>query len=108
VALELNNDNYENEVLRSKLPVVVDFWGPQCGPCLSLLPAVERLEQKYADKIRVTKLNVAAGNRMLCVKLRVLGLPSFLFYKDGVEIERLSGEQITEKDLEEAIEKIIA
>ncbi len=106
--VEVSKDNYEVEVLQSTLPVIVDFWGPQCRPCLALMPAVEQFEQEYAGKIKVTKLNAAAGNRMLCAKLRVLGLPAFLFYKDGVEVNRLTGEQLTKKDIEEAIKQIIA
>jgi thioredoxin 1 len=108
MAVEVNKDNYDAEVLQSKLPVVVDFWGPQCHPCLVLMPAVEHLEHEYAGKIKVAKLNAAAGNRMLCAKLRVLGLPTFLFYKDGVEVKRLSGEQLTKEDIEEAIKHVIA
>lgn len=108
MAVEVNKDNYEVEVLQSKLPVVVDFWGPQCGPCLALMPAVEHLEHEYAGKIKVANLNAAAGNRVLCAKLRVLGLPSFLFYKNGVEVNRLSGEQLTRIDIEEAIKNLIA
>ena len=108
MALEVNKDNYEVEVLQSTLPVMVDFWGPQCRPCLALMPAVEDLEHEYTGKIKVTKLNAAAGNRMLCAKLRVLGLPSFLFYKNGGEVKRLSGEQLTKKDIEEAIKSVIA
>jgi thioredoxin 1 len=106
--VEVSKDNYEVEVLQSTLPVMVDFWGPQCRPCLALMPSVEELEHEYAGKIKVAKLNAAAGNRMLCAKLRVLGLPSFLFYKNGVEVTRLTGEQVTKKDIEEAIKNIIA
>jgi thioredoxin 1 len=107
MAVDVHKDNYEAEVLQSELPVLVDFWGPQCAPCLALMPSIEHLEQEYAGKIKVTKLNAAAGNRMLCAKLRVLGLPSFLFYRDGVEVKRLSGEQLTKKDIEEAIKEVI-
>ena len=71
------------------------------------MPAVECLEQEYAGKIKVAKVN-AAENRMLCAKLRVLGLPAYIFYKDGVEINRLAGEHITEKDLIKAIKPAIA
>ena len=56
---------------------MVDFWGPQCRPCLALMPAVEHLEKEYAGKIKVAKVN-AAENRMLCAKLRVIGLPAYL------------------------------
>ena len=107
MAVEVNKDNYDAEVLQSKLPVVVDFWGPQCHSCLALMPAVEHLEHEYAGKIKVAKLNAAAGNRMLCAKLRVLGLPTFLIYKDGVEMKRLVGENITREELIGAINAVV-
>ena len=105
--IELNRDNFETEVLESKAPVMVDFWGPECRPCLALMPAVERLEKDYEGKVRIAKVN-AKENRMLCAKLRVLGLPSYLFYKDGAETKRLAGDNITESDLIEAIKALIA
>lgn len=98
MALELNQDNFESEVLQSKVPVMMDFWGPQCRPCLALMPVVEQLEKDYAGRLRVAKLN-SEGNRMLCAKLRVMGLPTFLFYKDGTEVSRLTGADITKDDL---------
>ncbi len=61
MALDLNRDNYDAEVLESKEPVMVDFWGPQCRPCLALMPAVEQLEKEYTGKLKVTKVN-ATGN----------------------------------------------
>ncbi len=106
MAIDLNRDNYESEVLHSNEPVMVDFWGPQCKPCLALMPAVDRLEEKYSGKIKVAKVN-AVENRMLCARLRVMGLPAYLFYKDGVETKRLTGEILTEKDLVAAIEETI-
>ena len=106
MAINLNRDNYESEVLQSQEPVMVDFWGPQCKPCLALMPTVDRLEEKYNGKIKVAKVN-AIENRMLCARLRVMGLPAYLFYKDGVETKRLTGEILTEKDLVAAIEETI-
>ena len=107
MAVEVNRDNFELEILGAKEPVLVDFWGPQCKPCLALMPAVEELERDYAGKIKVAKLN-AAENRMLCAKLKVMSLPTFLFYKDGVEIKRLVGEHITQGDLKETINAVLA
>ncbi len=107
MAIELNRDNYEIEVSQSKESVMVDFWGPRCRPCLALMPTVERLEREYTGRLKVAKVN-ATENRMLCAKLRVLGLPAYLFYKDGIEINRLTGEQISESDLVEAIKAAIA
>jgi len=107
MAVELNRDNYDEEVLKAEKPVIVDFWGPQCGPCLALMPAVEKLEEDLKGKIKVGKVN-ASENRMLCAKLRVLGLPTFLVYKEGEEINRLTGNDITEKDLLDAIAQVAA
>ena len=107
MAIDLNRDNYESEVLQSPEPVMVDFWGPQCKPCLALMPTVDRLEEQYTGKIKVAKVN-AVENRMLCARLRVIGLPAYLFYKDGAEIKRLTGENLTEKDLTAAIDETIA
>ncbi len=102
MAIELNRDNYEREVLQSKEPVLVDFWGPQCKPCLALMSTVEGLERDYAGRLKVAKVN-AAQNRMLCAKLRVMSLPTFVLYKDGVENNRIVGEDITKSDLIQAI-----
>ena len=107
MAVEVNRDNFEQEVLKSKEPVLVDFWGPQCKPCLALTPAVEELEKDFVGRLKIGKLN-AAENRMLCAKLRVMSLPTFLFYKGGVEIKRLVGEDITKSDLIAAINAVLA
>ncbi len=107
LAIDLNRDNYESETIQSKELIMVDFWGPQCRPCLALMPAVERVERDYTGKLKVAKVN-AAENRMLCARLRVLGLPTYLFYKNGVEISRLSGENITEADLRKTADALLA
>jgi thioredoxin 1 len=107
VSIDLNRDSYESEVIQSKGVVMVDFWGPQCKPCLALMPAVDKLEEEYTDKVKVAKVN-AQENRMLCATLRVISLPAYLFYKDGIEVNRLTGEQLTEKDLEDAIKAAIS
>ena len=104
--VELNRDKYEDEIFKSKEIFLVDFWGPQCVPCLALNPAVERIEEAYAGKLRVGKVNVT-GNRMLCAKLRVLGLPTFIVYKDGKEVNRLTGNEIKERNLMDAVEAVM-
>jgi thioredoxin 1 len=107
LAKELDRDNYEGETLQSDLPVLVDFWGPQCKPCLALTPAVEKLEKEYAGKLKVAKVE-APKNRMLCARLRVMSLPTFILYKDGGESHRLTGESITPGDIKAAVEKIVS
>lgn len=105
MAINLNRENYENETLKSNEPVMVDFWGPSCGPCLALNPAVEQLEKDYTGKLKVARVN-AVENRMLCARLRVLGLPTFLFYRNGSEVKRLTG-KIGELELRQAIKDIL-
>ena len=88
---EITTEEFASEVLEAKQPVLVDFWGPSCAPCLALMPFVEELAAKNADRLKVVKVN-AKENRKLCVQLRVLGLPSFLLFNDGNEITRISGD----------------
>jgi thioredoxin 1 len=106
MAIELNRDNYQTEVNGADKPVLVDFWGPRCGPCLSLMPSVEKLEKEYEGRIKVAKLN-ATENRMLCATLRVMGLPTFIVYKGGLEVRRLTGEKVTIGEIKEAVEAVL-
>jgi thioredoxin 1 len=106
MAVELNADIFEKEVVQSEVPVLVDFWGPQCVPCLALMPKVEGLAEKYAEKLKITKVD-ASKNRRLCLTLKVIGLPTFLFYKNGNEVDRLSGNSLKIEEIEEAVERII-
>lgn len=106
MAVELNRDNYEPLALQSKGVVFVDFWGPLCKPCLALMPAVEQLEKDYRGQATVGKVN-SSQNRMLCARLRVMSLPTFIVYKDGVERERLTGEGLKPADLKAAIDRAV-
>ena len=93
--IELTKENCDAEVREEKeLPVIVDFWGPQCGPCLALMPDVEKLAESYQGKIKFCKLNVA-GNRRMCIQLKVMSVPTFLFMKGGQCLDRLTGDEVT-------------
>ncbi len=102
---EVTKESFDEEIVRSEKPSVVDFWGPRCGPCLAMMPQVEALEKKYGDRVKITKVE-APKNRMLCLSLKVMSLPTFLFYKDGQEVERLTGDIIKIESIESAIEKM--
>ena len=103
--IEINSDSFEQEVLHSSQPVLIDFWGPQCGPCLALMPKVEALTERYGDKVKITKVE-APKNRRLCLTLKVISLPTFLFFKNGKEVDRLSGD-ITIQLIEEYLKKLL-
>jgi thioredoxin 1 len=104
--IEINSDSFEQEVLHSSQPVLVDFWGPQCGPCLALMPKVETLTERYVGNVKITKVE-APKNRRLCLTLKVLSLPTFLFFKNGKEVDRLSGD-ITIQSIEECLKKMLS
>jgi len=103
---EVGKDTFEAEVVKSDRPVVVDFWGPQCGPCLALMPDVLALGDKYGERVKLTKVE-APKNRRLCLELKVLALPTFLFYKEGKECARVSGNSITIQMIEDSIQKML-
>ena len=82
-------------------PVLVDVWGPECRPCLAMMPEVEMLAERYLDRVRFVKVN-APENRKVCRDLRVAGLPAYLTMRDGVEVERLTGNGTTADQIDEA------
>ena len=102
--IELNRDNFSEEVIESEKLVVIDFWGPRCVPCLALNPQVENLEKLYGDRAKIAKVD-SSKNRKLCLELKVLGLPTFLFYKNGTEVGRLTGEKLKIQEIEEVVKK---
>jgi thioredoxin 1 len=83
--------------------VLVDFWGPNCAPCLALMPAVEELEARHP--VKLVKVD-ATQNRQICRDLRVLGLPSYLLFKDGQEVERLIGDPTIDQ-IEGAVTRLL-
>jgi thioredoxin 1 len=106
MAIEVNADSFEKEVIQSEVPVLVDFWGPSCAPCLALMPHVEGLSETYGTKLKISKID-ASKNRRLCLNLKVFGLPTFLFYKNGKEMDRLSGGDLKMEQIEASLKKLI-
>jgi thioredoxin 1 len=102
---EVTVDNFPAVVEQGH--VLLDVWGPQCAPCMALMPAVEDLGERYADRVRLLKLN-APDNRKVCRDLRVAGLPAYITMRDGVEVERLTGNGVSIGDIEQAVERLLA
>lgn len=104
---EVTRETYEPEVIAAskEQPVLVDFWGPRCVPCLKMMPWVEELAERTEGALKVVKLNSAESmeNRRLCVELHVMGLPTFIVYRDGAEVKRLSGDGCTPSTITEAL-----
>ncbi len=82
--------NFDEEVLRSEIPVLVDFWAEWCAPCLAVAPAVEELARRYAGRLKVCKVDVEQ-EMTLADRYNVFSIPCLVFFKDGAEVERHIG-----------------
>jgi thioredoxin len=86
----VDDATFASEVLRSPLPVVVDVWSPGCGPCRMLEPVVMDLAADYVGRLKVAELNAAEAGRT-AARFGVLGTPTVLFFRNGREVERVTG-----------------
>jgi thioredoxin 1 len=87
---EVNDGNFEQAVLQSDRPVLVDFWAPWCGPCRALAPTLDAVAAQWADRARVVKLNVD-GSPKSAARFSVRAIPTLILFKNGREVERLLG-----------------
>ena len=87
---EITDVTFEEEVSKSKLPVLVDFWAPWCPPCRAISPEVERIAKQYSGKLKVVKLNIDE-NQEVTTKLEIKHLPTLMFFKEGRKVSDLTG-----------------
>ena len=104
--IEVNDANFEEEVLRSEQPVLVDFWAAWCGPCKAIGPAVDGVAQNYAGKLKVTKVNVDA-NGATPMRYGIRGIPALLFFKDGKVADQIVG-YVPQDVIEEKVKRLLA
>ena len=88
--VEVNGNNFQQEVLESSIPVLVDLWAPWCMPCRMISPIVEELGNENQGKLKVCKLNTDE-NQNIAARYGILGIPTLLFFKDGQEVDRIVG-----------------
>ena len=99
------NENFEKEVLKSELPVLVDFYADWCGPCKMMGPVVEKLADEYDNKAKVGKVNIDE-EELLAAKYGVMSIPCFVIIKDGKVVDQSLG-AMPKEALEEKLKKAL-
>jgi len=90
--IELTNENFEKEVLKSDIPVLVDFWAPWCQPCLMMAPVLDELSEELEGKLKVTKVNTGLPeSRDLAMKYEIQSIPNMKLFKKGEMVKEFIG-----------------
>jgi len=101
----VGEDNFQNVILQSKSPVMVDFWAQWCAPCLAAAPVLEELEKEYTGKIDFAKVNVDE-NGPLAAKYGVAAIPTMLVFKDGQPVQQIIGYK-PKKELKKVLDEAL-
>jgi len=97
--------NFEEEVLKSDVPVLVDFYADWCGPCQMMMPVVESLAEEYDGKAKVGRINSDDAPE-LCQKYGVMTIPNFIFFKNGEKVDNVIG-AVSEDDLADKLDALL-
>ena len=87
---QVSDDSFDSEVLKSPVPVLIDFWAPWCGPCRAIAPIVDELAGEYAGKIKIVKMNVD-DNPRTPARYGVRGIPNLILFKNGEVQQQIVG-----------------
>jgi thioredoxin 1 len=104
--MEFTSANWDNEVLKSPVPVIVDFWAPGCLPCTRLAPIIDRLADQYAGRVKFGKLNIAS-EQDVAIRYNVMSIPRVFFFMNGESRQQLLGLR-SETEIAQAINRFLA
>ena len=104
--LKTNDTNFENDVLKSDKPVLVDFWAEWCGPCKSIAPALDEISEEMNSKLKIAKLNVDE-NPSISQQYNIRSIPALMIFKDGEKIAEIMG-ALPKSNLEKWIDENIS
>jgi len=103
--VHLTDENFDEEVLESKVPVLVDFWAEWCGPCRRIAPVIEELAEKYMGQLKVGKLNVDE-NPGIASYHGIKSIPTLIFFRDGKPVEEVIG-AVPKEELVDVISRVL-
>jgi len=103
--LQVTDDTFDAEVLKSETPVLVDFWASWCGPCRAIAPVVEELSEQYAGKIKVAKLNVDESPKTPG-QYGIRAIPTLIMFKGGQVADQITG-AVSKSHIEQALQKLL-
>ena len=103
--LQVTDDTFDTEVLKSETPVLVDFWASWCGPCRAIAPVVEELSEQYAGKIKVAKLNVDESPKTPG-QYGIRAIPTLIMFKGGQVADQITG-AVSKSHIEQALQKLL-
>ena len=102
---EVTDQDFEEEVIKSTLPVLVDLWAPWCGPCRMVAPVVDKLAESYEGRFKFCRLNVDE-NPQTASKYRIMAIPTLMFFKNGEAVDTVVG-AVPERTLQPKIDELL-
>jgi len=105
MVIEVTDKNFEDEVIKSALPVLVDLWAPWCGPCRMVAPVIDKLAEDYDGKFKFCRLNVDE-NPQTASKYRIMSIPTLMFFKGGEAVDTVIG-AVPERALQPKIDGLL-